>query len=119
MSLLCVSNLSKNFGALRALHEVSFEVAEKEILGIIGPNGAGKTTLFNILVGLEKPDGGEGYFRGRNLKNLRPHEVCGTGLTKTSQVVRPFLTFSVMENILVALMFGRKLSRREAEKETG
>lgn len=115
MSLLAIRNLLKTFGALRALNDVTFDVGEGEILGIIGPNGAGKTTLFNVIVGLYRPDGGDILFRDKSVKNLLPHQICRVGITKTSQVVHPFLTLSVKENVLVALMFGRNLTKRESE----
>jgi branched-chain amino acid transport system ATP-binding protein len=92
-------------------------VNEKEILGIIGPNGAGKTTLFNVIVGIHRPDHGDVVFRGRSLKNLMPHSICRIGITKTSQIVHPFLTLTVKENILVAMMFGQNLGKKEAEKK--
>ena len=115
MNILAVTHLTKTFGALPALRNVSFEAAAGEILGIIGPNGAGKTTLFNVIVGLQRPDGGDVFFRGRSLKNLLPHQICRIGVAKTSQIVHPFLTLTVRENVLVALMFGRNLTKREAE----
>jgi branched-chain amino acid transport system ATP-binding protein len=118
-SILSVRGLCKTFGALKASNDVSFDVYENEILGIIGPNGAGKTTMFNVIVGIYKPDEGDIVFRGRNIKNLLPHEICRMGIAKTSQIVHPFLTLTVRENILVALMFGQNLSKRESERKAG
>ena len=115
--ILSVRNVSKTFGALRASNNVSFDVRENEILGIIGPNGAGKTTLFNVIVGIHKADTGDILFKGKSIKNLRPHEICRVGITKTSQIVHPFLTLTVKENILVALMFGHNLNKRASEKK--
>ena len=115
MSLLAVRDLKKSFGALKALNNVNFEVEEGEITGIIGPNGAGKTTLFNVIVGIHRPDGGDVLFRGRSVRNLPPHRICRTGITKTSQIVHPFLTLTVKENVLVALMFGQNLTKKESE----
>jgi branched-chain amino acid transport system ATP-binding protein len=115
VSLLAIRNLLKTFGALRALNDVTFDVGEGEILGIIGPNGAGKTTLFNVIVGLYRPDGGDILFRDKSVKNLLPHQICRVGITKTSQVVHPFLTLSVKENVLVALMFGQNLTKKQSE----
>lgn len=109
--------LCKTFGALKAVNDVTFDVYENEILGIIGPNGAGKTTLFNVIVGIYRPDGGDITFRGRSIKNLLPHNICRIGITKTSQIVHPFLTLTVKENILVANMFGQNLNKRESEKK--
>jgi branched-chain amino acid transport system ATP-binding protein len=117
MSVLAIQDLTKTFGALKALQNVNFEVGEGEILGIIGPNGAGKTTLFNVIVGIYRPDGGDVSYRGKSIRNLPPHKICRAGITKTSQIVHPFLTLSVKENVMVALMFGRNLTRRESESK--
>ncbi len=114
MKILSVNNLTKTFGALRALSNLNFYTGEGEILGVIGPNGAGKTTLFNVIVGLYKPERGDIFFKGRSIKSLPPHQICRAGLTKTSQIVRPFLTMTVQENICVPLMFGQNLSKKEA-----
>jgi branched-chain amino acid transport system ATP-binding protein len=115
MSVLALRDLTKTFGALKALRHVSFEVGEGEVLGVIGPNGAGKTTLFNVIVGIYRPDGGDVSYRGKSIRNLLPHEICRRGITKTSQIVHPFLTMSVKENVMVALMFGRNLTLKESE----
>jgi branched-chain amino acid transport system ATP-binding protein len=114
MSILTINGLVKKFGALKALNEVSFDVQETEIVGIIGPNGAGKTTLFNVIVGIYKPDGGDVLLNGKSVKNLMPHDICRAGITKTAQIVHPFLTLTVKENILIALMFGQNLSKKES-----
>ena len=116
-SILSLRGMSKTFGALKASNDLTFDVYENEILGIIGPNGAGKTTLFNVIVGIYRPDQGDITFRDRSIKNLLPHEICRIGITKTAQIVHPFLTLTVRENILVALMFGRNLGKKESEKE--
>ena len=115
MSILSVRHLTKTFGALRALNDVTFDVAEGEVLGIIGPNGAGKTTLFNVIVGIYGPDAGDVLFKGKSIKRLLPHQICRLGITKTSQIVHPFLTLTVRENVMVALMFGQNLVKRESE----
>lgn len=115
MSILSVRSLTKTFGALRALSDVNFDLNEGEILGIIGPNGAGKTTLFNVIVGIYRPDAGDVVYRNRSIKNLLPHQICRAGITKTSQIVHPFLTLTVRENVLVALMFGQNLTKKESE----
>jgi branched-chain amino acid transport system ATP-binding protein len=117
MSILSVNGLVKTFGALKAINEVTFEVRETEIVGIIGPNGAGKSTLFNVIVGIYKPDGGDILFNGKSIKNLMPHDICRAGITKTSQIVHPFLTLTVKENILIALMFGQNLSKKESSSK--
>ncbi len=104
MSLLEVKGVSKNFGGLRAVSQVSFDLEEGEILGIIGPNGAGKTTLFNALTGFYRPDEGEVWFKGENLINLRPHQICQRGMVRTFQIVKPFLQLTVLDNVIVAAL---------------
>ena len=96
-----VSGLSKAFGGLRAVEEVSFAVEEGAILGIIGPNGAGKTTLFNLLNGFLRPDRGAVTFAGRDLRGLKPNRICRLGIGRTFQVVRAFQRMTVLENVLV------------------
>jgi branched-chain amino acid transport system ATP-binding protein len=115
MSILSVRHLTKTFGALRALNNVTFDVPEGEVLGIIGPNGAGKTTLFNVIVGIYRPDGGDVLFKGKSIKWLSPHQICRLGIAKTSQIVHPFLTLTVKENVMIALMFGQNLGKKESE----
>jgi ABC-type branched-subunit amino acid transport system ATPase component/ABC-type branched-subunit amino acid transport system permease subunit len=99
--LLEVNNLSRSFGGLKAVQNVSFKVIEGSILGIIGPNGAGKTTVFNLLNGFLRPDSGEVLLDGKNLVGRKPHEVCEAGAGRTFQVMRPFLRMTVAENVVV------------------
>jgi branched-chain amino acid transport system ATP-binding protein len=99
--LLAISHVSKRFGGLRALDEVSLEVAGGEIVGLIGPNGAGKTTLFSALVGLHRIDKGAIRFDGSEVHRLKSHRVAALGLTKTFQNVALFSEMSVLENVLV------------------
>lgn len=103
MALLEVKGLTKSFGGLIAVKNVSFEVDEGEIVGIIGPNGAGKTTLFNLITGFLKPDKGEVKFKGENIIGLPPHEIVNRGIARTFQVVRPFRHLPVIANVMVAL----------------
>jgi branched-chain amino acid transport system ATP-binding protein len=100
-AILAISNVSKRFGGLRALDDVSLEVERGEIVGLIGPNGAGKTTLFSALVGLHRIDGGTIRFDGSNVSGLKPHRVAALGLTKTFQNVALFSEMSVLDNVLV------------------
>lgn len=99
--ILEVRGLSKNFGGLKAVEDVSFKVRKGMILGIIGPNGAGKTTAFNLLNGFLPPSVGEVLLDGRNIVGLAPHEVCALGVGRTFQIMRPFMRMSVAENVVV------------------
>lgn len=114
MRLLEVRGLSKRFGGLQAVADLTFAMEEGEVLGLIGPNGAGKTTAFNLISGFLVPDSGEIGFKGRSLLGLRPHQICHLGLTRTFQLVRPFPHLSVLENVRVGA-FARTASAREAE----
>ena len=104
MSLLELKEVSKNFGGLKAVNQVSFSLEEGEILGIIGPNGAGKTTLFNTLTGFYKPDEGEVWFEGEKLIDLKPHQICKKGMVRTFQIVKPFLELTTLENVVIAAL---------------
>lgn len=96
--------VSKSFGGVKAVNQVSFQVQEKEVVGLIGPNGAGKTTLFNLITGFLKPDEGQIYFQGRDITNLKPHRICKLGIGRTFQIVRPLSTLTVLENIVTAAL---------------
>jgi branched-chain amino acid transport system ATP-binding protein len=113
MSFLDVRNLSRFFGGLAALTNVTFEVNKGDIVGLIGPNGAGKTTLFNVVNGFYKPSKGEIFFRGRTISGLKPHQICQQGIARTFQVVKPLQRMSVFDNVL-ASAFLRTASRGEA-----
>jgi branched-chain amino acid transport system ATP-binding protein len=113
VSLLRVDGVSKHFGGLRAIHRVSFEVAEGEMLGLIGPNGAGKTTLFHVVSGFLRPDEGTVTFAGERLVGLRPHDICQRGMVRTFQITRPFLRLTVLENVVVGAL-ERVAHRRQA-----
>jgi len=102
--ILQVKKVSKSFGGLKAVNQVSFEVQEKEIIGLIGPNGAGKTTLFNLITGFLKPDEGHIYFQGQDITNLKPHRICQLGIGRTFQIVRPLSNLTVLENIVTAAL---------------
>ncbi len=100
-ALLSVERVSRRFGGLSALREVSFAVPQGQIVGLVGPNGAGKTTLFNVLVGLTAPSTGVVRVDGRRISGLSPHRVCAAGVTKTFQNVALFLDMTVRDNVLV------------------
>ncbi|MFN8452558.1 MAG: ABC transporter ATP-binding protein [Anaerolineae bacterium] len=103
MMLLEVKNLSKSFGGIRAVRDVSIGITENSISSIIGPNGAGKTTLFNLLTGIYKPDVGEVNFAGRSLIGLRPDQVNAAGVARTFQSIRLFANMTVVENVMVGM----------------
>ena len=101
MALLEAKQITKRFGGLVAVHELSLRVDKGEILGMIGPNGAGKTTAFNMISGYYKPNEGEVLFKGENITGLRPDQICKKGLARTFQVVKPFPHLSVLDNVMV------------------
>jgi len=114
-ALLEVETVSKRFGGLQALSDVSLTARQGELLGIIGPNGAGKTTLFNVLNGFAPPSGGRMTFAGRDLVGLRPNRVCRLGVGRTFQVVRAFPRMSVLENVVVGAYVGSRSDAEAAE----
>lgn len=109
MTLLAVQALSKNFGGVQALREVSFELAPGEILGLIGPNGAGKTTCFNVINGLIPPTSGAVFLEGRDLTGMPPYRRAALGLARTFQNIQLFGGMSVLENVLTGSHLGQKL----------
>lgn len=115
MTLLEAHGITKKFGGLVAVDDLDIQVETGEIVGLIGPNGAGKTTAFNLISGFMKPTAGEVYFKGKNITDLRPDQVCKLGLARTFQVVKPFAQLSVSENIMVGA-YNRTNSKKEARK---
>ena len=101
MPLLGVTNVTRRFGGIVALDGVSFDVDAGEIAGLIGPNGAGKTTAFNVITGLDRPNGGEVRFDGRDLVRTPPHRIVRLGIARTFQNVELFGGMTVLENVLV------------------
>jgi branched-chain amino acid transport system ATP-binding protein len=107
-ALLSLERVSKRFGGLQAVKDLSFEVREGEILGLIGPNGAGKSTLFNLINSVFAPDGGRIAFDGIDITGAKPHRVARHGLARTHQIVQPLTQMTVLENCAVAACFGRR-----------
>jgi len=107
MPLLEVQRVSKGFGGVRAVHDVSFVLDEGELVGIMGPNGSGKTTLFNMIAGSLAPDAGHVRLGGQEIGGFAPHRVCAHGIARTFQLVRPFAGLTALENVLVGRLFGR------------
>ena len=107
-AILEVRGVSKRFGGLVAVSDVSFNLAEGEILGLIGPNGAGKTTLFNVVNGVYKADQGTITFAGKDITHCSPDKVVHLGLARTHQIVKPLNDLTVLDNVTVAACFGRE-----------
>jgi branched-chain amino acid transport system ATP-binding protein len=104
VSLLAVDGLSKRFGGLQAVRDLSFGMDRGEVLGLIGPNGAGKTTVFHLLSGFLPPDAGDIRFAGQSVVGKKPHAICRAGLVRTFQIVRPFPHLSVLGNVRVGAL---------------
>ena len=117
MSILSANELTKRFGGLMAVGDLSFELGQGEILALIGPNGAGKTTVFNCLSGFLTPDEGDVFFEEKRLSGLQPFQICQLGMARTFQIVKPFLTISVLDNVMVGAL-SRERSTVRAEKKS-
>lgn len=111
--MLRVDSLIKDFGALRATNDVSFEVRRGEIVGLIGPNGAGKTTITNLVTGALPKTSGRVFLKGEDISGLKPFEIARKGLARTFQVVKPLQGMTVAENVLVGALFGRDGRKRD------
>jgi branched-chain amino acid transport system ATP-binding protein len=117
MCILSANKLTKSFGGLMAVGNLSFELEKGEILALIGPNGAGKTTVFNCLSGFLTPDEGAVVLEGKKLAGLQPFQICQLGMARTFQIVKPFPTISVLDNVMVGALSGEK-STTEAKKRS-
>jgi len=117
--ILEVSNLYKSFGGLMATNNVGLTVSEGEIIGLIGPNGSGKTTLLNLVTGMLKPNRGKICFKGERIDGLKPYRLCHMGIGRTFQITNLFLGMTVLENVMVGSLFGKKKSnsRLNGQKE--
>ena len=120
MTLLELDRVSKSFGGIRAVNDLSFNVESGEIVGLIGPNGAGKTTAFNLVAGVYKPDSGSIKYGGLELGGKKPHSISQLGISRTFQTVKPFPRMTVLENVAVGRLFGRNhvLSVRRAKAKS-
>jgi branched-chain amino acid transport system ATP-binding protein len=114
MAFLEIRGVCKSFGGVRALHNIHFDVAEGEVVGLMGANGAGKTTLFSLIAGHDRPSAGTIRFEGRPLDRLRPDQICRAGIARTFQTVRPFGGLSIVDNVTVGAMFGVRRERNRA-----
>jgi branched-chain amino acid transport system ATP-binding protein len=110
--LVKLDGVSKSYGALLVIDDLSLEVAAGEALGVIGPNGAGKTTMFNLITGDASPDRGRVTFDGLDITRTPPHRRCAAGIARTYQIPHPFTGMTVFENALVGATFGRGQSAR-------
>ena len=107
MSLLEVEGLSKSFNGLKAVRNLDFKVEQGEILGLIGPNGSGKTTTLNLLTGFHKPTSGRITYKGKDVTNLSRCCVCQQGVARTFQIIKPFLKFTALQNVMVGRAYGQ------------
>src|SRR5215208_2270886 len=101
-ALLDVRGMTRRFGGLVAVNNVTFEVRRGEIFGLIGPNGAGKTTLFNLMTGLTPPSSGTLIYQGMNITRLRPHQIAAHGIARTFQNTRLFGELTALQNVMIA-----------------
>ncbi len=115
--MLSIHNVSKQFGGITAIKDVSFEMEKGEIVGLVGPNGAGKSTLLNIVSGVYLPSSGTVIFGGEDITYLKPNKVCKLGIAKTFQLVQSFPQLTAIQNVTVGALFGNseKISMKEAE----
>lgn len=114
-----IMGVTKLFGGLPAVNNVSFDIEEGEILGLIGPNGAGKTTLFNLIAGYHSITDGKILYQGKDISSLSPNKICEQGIARTFQVVKPFGEMSVEENVMVGsfIRYSKTSTAREKAKE--
>lgn len=115
-NLLTLNKITKKFGEMVAVEELSFEVEQGEILGIMGPNGAGKTTVFNLITGVLKPENGNITFKGEDITTVSSFKRCRKGIGRTYQIPMPFEKMTVFENLLVASVHGGGLKEKNARK---
>jgi branched-chain amino acid transport system ATP-binding protein len=111
-----IRGLSKRFGGLRAVQDVSFTVKENETVALIGPNGAGKTTSFHLITGFHRPDSGSVLAFGREIVGLKPHEICAHGLARTFQVAKPFGAMTVLDNVMIGAFLRDRNTAAAREK---
>jgi len=106
MLILEVEKVSKSFGGLMAVSNLSFTLNEGKVLGLIGPNGSGKSTLFNLITGFLRPDMGKIKFNGRDITGVKPYDICKAGIARTFQLVKPFTRMTALENVMVGRLYG-------------
>jgi ABC-type branched-subunit amino acid transport system ATPase component len=116
-TLLKIEKLTKSFGGVKALSDISFDLFKGEILGIIGPNGSGKTTLVNLITGFLKPDSGKIYFENKEITGFPPYKIADLGIARTFQIMRPYHSLRAYKNLIVPLFSPRV--RRFSGGKTG
>jgi branched-chain amino acid transport system ATP-binding protein len=116
---LRVEKVSKSFGGLMVIHQLYFSLEKDEILGVIGPNGSGKTTLYNLITGFLRTDEGTIEYLGKNISGQRPSTICKYGITRTFQLVKPFIGLTSLENVMAGRAYGREPAKdiKQAKKE--
>jgi branched-chain amino acid transport system ATP-binding protein len=115
-AILRLDKICKSFGGLQVLLDVDICLEQEEIVGLIGPNGAGKSTLFNVITSIYKPDSGDVYLRGEKITGLASHKICHMGIARTFQLIKTFLKMTVLENVMVGSVYGRKHQGKGARK---
>ena len=113
-AMVRIDAVSKSFGGIRALNNVSFDLDAGKIIGLIGPNGAGKTTLVNVMTGVYQPDSGRIFYQGDNVTKQKPFQAARRGLCRTFQIVQPFPEMTVLENVAAGALFAGGASDRKA-----
>lgn len=115
--VLRLDKVYKSFGGLQALSNLDMSVEREEMVGLIGPNGAGKSTVFNIITSIYRPERGDVYFLGQKITGLAPHRICHLGISRTYQLVKTFLKMTVLENAMVASVYGPGRQGKDGAKE--
>ena len=110
--LIETRKISKSFGGVKAVRDVTFSLKAGNIIGLIGPNGAGKTTLVNLLTGVLTPDTGEIIYKGENVTSQRPFQAARRGISRTFQIVQPFPQMTVLENVSAAVLFASGAAKK-------
>jgi branched-chain amino acid transport system ATP-binding protein len=115
--ILSIVGVTKTFGGLVAVNDLSMDIHEGEAVGLMGPNGAGKTTIISIISGQYKPDRGMIKFKGNDISGLPPHSICHLGISRTYQIPQPFGNLTALQNIAVAAMYGKRVGKAAGEAE--
>ena len=110
--VLQLQKVSKNFGGLQVLQDIDLDLGQEEIVGLIGPNGAGKSTLFNIITSIYRQNHGEVFLLGKRITGFSPHKICHLGISRTFQLIRSFLSMTVLQNVMVSSIYGNLYGAR-------